>query len=44
MTVLKAECLVPRRLQLKGNGNVEDVNITLKWAQTRAVFLEEDSI
>ena len=44
MTVLKAQCLVPRRIQLKCNGNVEDVSITLKWAQIRAVFLEEDSI
>ena len=44
MNVLKAQRLVPRGIQLKGNGNVEDTNITLKWSQIRAVFLEEDSI
>lgn len=44
MTVLKAQCLVPRRIQLKCHGNVEGENITLNWAQIRVEFLEEDSI
>lgn len=42
MTVLKAQCPVPRRIQLKCNaGMSKDVSITLKWAQIRAAFLEK---
>lgn len=32
---------MPCSIQLECNGNVENVNITLKWAQIREEFLEE---
>lgn len=32
---------MPCRIQLKCVGNIEDANITLKWAYIRKTFLEE---
>lgn len=45
MTVLKAQCLVPRRIQLKINsGDIEDVSITKMGTDQGSVSGEEDSI